>query len=618
MTSPLEQKIKVTGPVVITANRVVDGAVVYRRADGGWTTQLDGAAIATNATGAKELMTAAVADDLGAVGPYVAPVKLSPGGHVGRATCANSIRLGGPTIDLPVPFGMLSLRTYRGIDACTSMMHSTARWSAERVAEFRDQVARRLSGELTEEEFKPLRLMNGVYLQLHAYMLRTAIPYGTLSSGAVADAGACRAQIRSRLRPFHHAAEHPVPLDQARRAAGRHGRSRQRRHARHADERQLRAQYHDRPMGRRCARRDRGSAHLGRADPPARDAASRILLHAAQIQDRGGRPPRTIARRCAFTIWRCGCTATAPANSASRSWSAAGSAARRSSPRPSSRSCTSATCSAMSRRCCAPTTSSAAATTSTRRASRSWCTSSAPEAFAKEVDAEWQSIKDGALALDPAAIGEIAGRFRYPHYERLEDSPPELAAGAPRRTRLRHLGRQFRRQSQGAGLRHRDAVAQAGRRHARRRHRRADGRHRRSRRPLLVRRNPRRPRAESGAAACRAARPAGAVARARRRSASPCPTSISSPTSSPARASIIAALPMRARSRSRRRSRGGSAISISQRDLGRLHVNISGCINACGHHHVGHIGILGVEKNGEEFYQITLGGKADENARSAR
>ena len=50
------------------------------------------------------------------------------------------------------------------------------------------------------------------------------------------------------------------------------------------------------------------------------------------------------------------------------------------------------------------------------------------------------------------------------------------------------------------------------------------------------------------------------------------------------------------------------------RELGRLHINISGCINACGHHHVGHIGILGVEKNGEEFYQITLGGKADENA----
>ena len=52
----------------------------------------------------------------------------------------------------------------------------------ERVTQFRGQVARRLSGELNEEEFKPLRLMNGLYLQLHAYMLRVAIPYGTLSS----------------------------------------------------------------------------------------------------------------------------------------------------------------------------------------------------------------------------------------------------------------------------------------------------------------------------------------------------------------------------------------------------------------------------------------------------
>ncbi len=51
-----------------------------------------------------------------------------------------------------------------------------------RVEQFRDQVERRLSGELAEDAFKPLRLMNGVYLQLHAYMLRVAIPYGTLSS----------------------------------------------------------------------------------------------------------------------------------------------------------------------------------------------------------------------------------------------------------------------------------------------------------------------------------------------------------------------------------------------------------------------------------------------------
>ena len=52
-----------------------------------------------------------------------------------------------------------------------------------RVAQFSQQVERRLDGSLTEEEFRPLRLMNGLYLQLHAYMLRVAIPYGTLNPG---------------------------------------------------------------------------------------------------------------------------------------------------------------------------------------------------------------------------------------------------------------------------------------------------------------------------------------------------------------------------------------------------------------------------------------------------
>ncbi len=52
----------------------------------------------------------------------------------------------------------------------------------QRVAQFRRQVKRRLDGELTEDQFTPLRLMNGLYLQLHAYMLRVAIPYGCLSS----------------------------------------------------------------------------------------------------------------------------------------------------------------------------------------------------------------------------------------------------------------------------------------------------------------------------------------------------------------------------------------------------------------------------------------------------
>ena len=60
-----------------------------------------------------------------------------------------------------------------------------AKFVAERVAQFRGQVERRLKGEITEDEFKLLRLMNGLYLQLHAYMLRIAVPYGTLSSKQV-------------------------------------------------------------------------------------------------------------------------------------------------------------------------------------------------------------------------------------------------------------------------------------------------------------------------------------------------------------------------------------------------------------------------------------------------
>jgi sulfite reductase (NADPH) hemoprotein beta-component len=62
----------------------------------------------------------------------------------------------------------------------------------QRTEQFKDQVRRRMAGELSEDEFKPLRLMNGLYLQLHAYMLRVAIPYGTLNASADAQAGAHR------------------------------------------------------------------------------------------------------------------------------------------------------------------------------------------------------------------------------------------------------------------------------------------------------------------------------------------------------------------------------------------------------------------------------------------
>jgi Protein of unknown function (DUF2849) len=101
MTSPLQQKLKVTGPVVITANRLADGAVVYRTADGGWSNELAAAAVVTSAPVASELLTAAAADRLRAVDVYVAPVRLTAERGVLPGNLRERIRAGGPTVALP-------------------------------------------------------------------------------------------------------------------------------------------------------------------------------------------------------------------------------------------------------------------------------------------------------------------------------------------------------------------------------------------------------------------------------------------------------------------------------------------------------------------------------------
>ena len=117
------------------------------------------------------------------------------------------------------------------------------------------------------------------------------------------------------------------------------------------------------------------------------------------------------------------------------------------------------------------------------------------EKFAREVEDEWLTIKDGPLALDEAVIDDIRSRFKYPAYEKLTDNPAELkqALADPA---FKAWYRNSVSPSPRARLRHRHAVAEADRRPAGRRHRRADGCDRRSRRPLRLRRDPRRPRAE--------------------------------------------------------------------------------------------------------------------------
>src|SRR5262245_63862894 len=101
MTSPLQQKLKVTGPVVVTANRLADGAVIYRTAQGGWTNDLATAAVVTTAPDASELLTAALADRLSAVDAYVAPVAFTPGQRVIPGNLRERIRCDGPSVALP-------------------------------------------------------------------------------------------------------------------------------------------------------------------------------------------------------------------------------------------------------------------------------------------------------------------------------------------------------------------------------------------------------------------------------------------------------------------------------------------------------------------------------------
>jgi predicted NAD/FAD-binding protein len=102
MTSPLEQKIKITGPSVVTANRTSDGVVIWRTGAKGWSTDLAEAVVVRNADDARALLTEAVGDDIGAVGSYIAPVELKDGKLL-PGNLRERIRVKGLTIELPVP-----------------------------------------------------------------------------------------------------------------------------------------------------------------------------------------------------------------------------------------------------------------------------------------------------------------------------------------------------------------------------------------------------------------------------------------------------------------------------------------------------------------------------------
>jgi sulfite reductase (NADPH) hemoprotein beta-component len=482
---------------------------------------------------------------------------------------------------------------------------------AERVAEFRDQVARRLSGELSEEEFKPLRLMNGVYLQLHAYMLRIAIPYGTLSTlqlrklAEVArkyDRGYGHFTTRQNIQ-FHWIKLAELPDAMAELASvGMHGMQTSGNNVRNITTDQWAGVAPDEIEDPRIWAeliRQHVTLHPEFSFMPRKFkiavGASNRDRAALRIHDMALRLHRDDSGRTGFEVMVGGGLGRTPY------------LAQTIKPFLETRDVLSYV--------------EAVLRTYNQfgRRDNIWKArikilvhDLGAEAFAKEVEAEWQSIKDGALTIEPAVVAEIAGRFRYPNYETLDDTPqltdlrrkerdfdtwidncvanhkvPGYAivtlalkpeGGTPgdctaaQMDKLAELADRYSYGEIRVGHEQNLALPHVAQRHL----------------PALW-------------------RELGAIGLARTNvnlisDIISCPgldyCSLANARSIP----IAQEITRRFHDLQR------------QRNLGRMHINISGCINACGHHHVGHIGILGVEKNGEEFYQITLGGKADENA----
>ncbi len=482
---------------------------------------------------------------------------------------------------------------------------------AERVREFRDQVDRRLSGELTEEEFKPLRLMNGVYLQLHAYMLRIAIPYGTLSSDQLRtlahvarryDRGYGHFTTRQNIQfNWIKLAELPDAMaDLAR--AGLHGMQ----------------------TSGNCVRNITTDQWAGVAPDEIEDARvwaellrQHLTLHpefsflprkfkialtasphdraAVKVHDIGLRLHRNGAGETGFEVIVGGGLGRTPF---------IGKVIKPFLPKRDLLSYVEAIMRVYNQY--------GRRDNIYKARMKILVHELGAEKFAREVEEEWQSIRDGALALEEAVVAEIAGRFRYPDYATLADDPPELAEARKDARFRRWLGNSVANHKIAghaivtlslkpvgsppgdATAAQMDAIADLADRYS-------HGEIRVGHEQNLVLPHV----AQRDLAALWRALDALGVATPNIGLVSDiiaCPgldyCSLANARSIPVAEEI---------------TRRFKDLDLAH-GLGRLHINISGCINACGHHHIGHIGILGVEKNGEEFYQVTIGGRAGEDA----
>jgi sulfite reductase (NADPH) hemoprotein beta-component len=483
---------------------------------------------------------------------------------------------------------------------------------AERVTEFRDQVARRLSGELTEEEFKPLRLMNGVYLQLHAYMLRIAIPYGTLSSAQLRrlahvarryDRGYGHFTTRQNIQ-FNWIKLEDLPDVMAALAeSGLHGMQTSGNCVRNITTDQWAGVAPDEIEDPRIwaeILRQYSTLHpefsfLPRKFKIAITAAAHDRA-AVRVHDIGLRLHRNGVGETGFEVIVGGGLGRTPF---------IGKTVKPFLPKRDLLSYIEAILRVYNQYGRRDNIYKARIKILVHELGA--------EKFAAEVEAEWRAIKDGALAVGDDVIADIAARFKYPPYERLPDAvPDEVRAASAQPAFARWLDNAVSNHRQpgyaivtlslkpegappgDATAEQMDAIADLADRYS-------FGEIRVGHEQNLVLPHVRQkdlPALWDKLEAIGVATPnVGLIS-----DIIACPgldyCSLANARSIPVAQELT------------RRFRNLD----TAHNLGRLHINISGCINACGHHHVGHIGILGVEKNGEEFYQITLGGRADEQA----
>ncbi len=481
----------------------------------------------------------------------------------------------------------------------------------ERVSEFRDQVARRLSGELTEDEFKSLRLMNGVYLQLHAYMLRIAIPYGTLSSKQLRalahvarkyDRGYGHFTTRQNIQyNWIKLAEIPDALEHLAKV-GIHGMQTSGNCIRNVTSDQWAGVVPDEVEDPRIwaeILRQYSTLHPEFSFLPRKFkfaiTASDHDRAAIKVHDIGLRIHRNAAGETGFEVLVGGGLGRTPfigktinefvshrdilsyVEAILRVYNQYG---RRDNIY--------------------------------KARIKILVHELGIEKFKQEVEEEWAQMRDGALALDEAEIEDIRSRFFYPDYAKLDDTPPELTKALQNpnfEAWYRNSVAPHKQPGYGiVTLSLKPVGGPPGDATAEQMDEIADLADKYSFGEIRVGHE------QNLALPHVARRDLPALWRALDRIGVATPNVnlvtdiIACPGLDYCSLANARSIPI-AQEITRRFANIDTANLI-----GRLHINISGCINACGHHHVGHIGILGVEKNGEEFYQITIGGRADEGA----